>query len=81
MHLLEMSDTKINESVWPTLHNMTEHHSKLYDVFVASRAELRAAQREEDITRRNEFYEEAKKAGENTMNIEIVHEKSESKQD
>ena len=58
---------------------MPEFHSKLYDIFAASRAQVRAAQSEEDVTRRNEFFEGAKKAPEDNMTIEITHNKLEDK--
>ena len=50
-----MSDSKIEE--YKTLHNMTEKHAILYDIFCKSRAEMRAAADPEDESRRQEFLE------------------------
>lgn len=57
-----MSDSKIEE--YKTLHNMTEKHATLYDIFCKSRAEMRAAADPEDESRRKEFLEAGLKGGE-----------------
>lgn len=71
-----MSDSKIDDAKFPTLHNMTEKHTALYEIFCKARAEHRAMQDPEDIARREEFLDAGKKAAEGQCDIEIVHEKS-----
>ena len=74
-----MSDSKTDDKEWPTHHEnkMSEHFSKLYDIFAASRAQVRAGQSEEDVTRRAESLEDTKEAPEDNMTIEITHKKLE----
>lgn len=66
-----MSDVKteypVSEAVthtYPTLHNMTDKHALLYEIFCKSRTELRAAGNADDELRRQEFIEAGLRAAE-----------------
>ncbi len=56
-----MSDVKTE---YPTLHNMTDKHALLYEIFCKSRTELRAAGNADDELRRQEFIEAGLRAAE-----------------
>lgn len=73
-----MSDIKAEVAHWKTVHNMTDRHAGLYEIFCMARAETRASETKEDAARRADELEAAKQAPDD-MNITIVHKNLENK--